>query len=108
MTGLIDKLKNLIFQRKQQMAMLSSGENGDENTAVLTNEILVELLRQIENTKENCYSCEETFALLDEYVELISDDLEAEMVMPLVKAHLDACPDCHQSYQILRKIVESE
>ncbi|HID52419.1 MAG TPA: zf-HC2 domain-containing protein [Anaerolineae bacterium] len=76
--------------------------------AALNQAALLDLLRRLENVQENAYSCEETFDLLDEYVELVVTDEEAAALMPLVKNHLDMCPDCRERYEILLRILEAE
>lgn len=75
---------------------------------VLTEDTVKHLLREIKNTQEGMYNCDETFALLDEYAELVSNGEEAARLMPLLKAHLDMCPDCHEQYEVLMQILETE
>lgn len=69
---------------------------------------IVELMRKLEYLDENCYSCEEAFALIDEYVELIASEEEVERIMPLVKNHLDKCSHCKEAYLMLMQIIQSE
>lgn len=76
--------------------------------APLNQEALVDLLHKLEHLQENAYSCEETYALLDEYVELVMTDEEAAALMPLVKNHLDMCPDCREQYEILLHILDTD
>ena len=73
----------------------------------MTQDHLVDLMHRLETTLDNAYSCEEAFALLDEYVELVANTEEAERVMPLVKNHLDLCPDCHDEFEILLHILKT-
>lgn len=73
----------------------------------LTQDMLVELMHRLEITTENAYCCDEVFALLDEYVELVADDEEAKRLMPLVKNHLDMCPDCHDAYEVLLHVLKT-
>lgn len=66
-------------------------------------------MRLLENPQTEAYSCEQTFILLDEYVEaLIQSKLDTKAVMPLVKHHLDNCPDCHEQFTGLLRILEAE
>lgn len=74
---------------------------------VLTQDHLVNLMQRLETTMENVYSCDEAFALLDEYVELVANKEEAEQLMPLVKNHLDLCPDCRDEFEILLNILQT-
>lgn len=66
------------------------------------------LMHLLDKTQEGCYCCEETFDLLDEYVERITSSEDAALLMPYVKRHLELCPDCHEAYQTLRNIVEAD
>ncbi len=72
----------------------------------LSPETTQRILRLLEWTQEEELTCEETFALLDEYVELADGD--AETIMPLVKHHLDGCPDCFEGYDALRRILQND
>lgn len=69
---------------------------------------IVELMRKLEHLHENAYSCEEAFALLDEYVDMVTTDEEAAELMPLVKNHIEMCSGCKEAYAILMRIVQSE
>lgn len=68
---------------------------------------LVDLMHRLEHTMEGVYSCEEAFALLDEYVELVASDEEARRLMPLVQNHLDMCPDCRDEFEILLHVLKT-
>ncbi|MCA9918069.1 MAG: zf-HC2 domain-containing protein [Anaerolineales bacterium] len=68
---------------------------------------LVDLMQRLEYTMENAYSCEEAFALLDEYVELVASHEEARRLMPLVQNHLDMCPDCRDEFEILLHVLKT-
>ncbi len=75
--------------------------------AALNENVLKALMQQVEQTKEGMYSCEETFDLLDEYVEMVNSKQDAAQLMPLVKAHLDKCRGCTQNYEILLNILSA-
>lgn len=116
MTTLIEKLKNLLLRRKQQDIMDRQSSSTPSNhearvsgeTAVLNQEMIVDLMQQLEQTNEGHYSCADSYALLDEYVDLVADKQQAELIMPLVKAHLDACPDCYVEFEVLLDILQSD
>ena len=75
----------------------------------MVNETTIKKLMQLlEKTREVECSCPETFALLDEYVELIDSNEEAAMLMPIVKYHLDMCPDCRDKFEALLRILQTE
>ncbi|MCB9420835.1 MAG: zf-HC2 domain-containing protein [Ardenticatenaceae bacterium] len=100
MATLIDKLRQ--FFRLEPKA---GGE-----TAVppppppFTDATLTRLMQQVAQTEEGYYTCEETFALLDEYAEMVVSGEDAAALMPLVKAHLRICPECGSHFDILRTI----
>lgn len=123
MTNLLKKLRQLIKQSKteseeQQMVNSTyntpesseSQENSINEAEVLNAAIVKNLMEMLDHTHEDMYSCEETFALLDEYVELIADadNEETAALMPYVKRHLDRCPDCHDVYATLLNIIQTE
>lgn len=99
-----NQIKNL-FSRTKPAAAESAQAAAPE--ATLTQELLVELMERLEKTTENAYCCDEVFALLDEYVELVADDEEARQLMPLVKNHLDMCPDCRDEYEVLLHVLKT-
>jgi hypothetical protein len=69
---------------------------------------LIELMHKLEQTQENMYSCEESFALLDEYVDMFTTGEDAARLMPLVENHLNACPECKEHYDILLDILHAD
>ena len=73
-----------------------------------TQQAVVDLMHKLEHLDENCYSCEEAFALLDEYVELVASEDEVEEIMPLVKGHIDRCSSCQDAFDMLLRILQSE
>lgn len=85
----------------------TSSANQPPGGMVLTQDHLVDLMQRLETTLDNAYSCEEAFALLDEYVELVTNTEEAGQLMPLVKNHLDLCPDCRDEFEILLHILKT-
>lgn len=119
MTSILTKLKTLFSQRKSIVHQpdLEQGASraalkqtpAKETVQNLNTDILKNLMSALEHTHEGMYNCDETFALLDEYVELIIDNgEEAASLMPYVKRHLELCPDCHGAYEVLHRILESE
>lgn len=100
LAGLADKVE--LSGRPDASAELPSvGKVLDEN-------VVKKLMQMIEQTDDREYSCEEAFALLDEYVELAVDKRDADMLMPLVKKHIDMCVDCRDEYETLMRILQSD
>jgi hypothetical protein len=52
--------------------------------------------------------CEECFEKLDEYVEVELRGEDADDRIPGMRAHLEGCPACHEDYESLRELVQSE
>ena len=101
MSNILDSFRQL-FQRQPDASgpIPHAGITVDEDSVTT-------LMRLIEQTKEGEYSCEETFDLLDEYAELVAADEDVEALMPLVKKHVDHCPDCGPRYEILLDILQN-
>ena len=93
---------------KQQHPEEENPEQTEHGQHVLSEKTIVELMNSLEATSEDAYSCEEAYALFEEYVELVASDKDAALLMPLVKNHVDMCPDCTEHYQILLNILKSE
>lgn len=114
MTTILNKLRQLLRrqqtaqnrQNTMQQADQSNPTNGSQ--PILNDAALQRLMQQIEQTHEGMYTCAETFALLDEYVELVASNEEAAKLMPLVEKHLAACPGCYEEYEILHDIITTE
>jgi hypothetical protein len=49
--------------------------------------------------------CEECFELLDVYVEAELAREDAELRVPGMRTHLDACPACAEEHDILRDLL---
>jgi Zn finger protein HypA/HybF involved in hydrogenase expression len=105
MSRLLDSFRRLL-QRQPE----ASGKNSPAAKIAITvvdEDTVMALMRLVEKTNEGEYSCEETFDLLDEYVELAAADQDLELLMPLVKKHVDHCPDCGPRYEILLDILRN-
>jgi hypothetical protein len=71
-----------------------------------SNEAVLGFLQVLEHAQENGCSCDEVFAQIDEYVEREVDRKDAQDLMPLVREHLDLCPECCEEYEALLDILE--
>ncbi|NCF66024.1 MAG: hypothetical protein GWP61_08615 [Chloroflexi bacterium] len=112
MSKLLHNLRRL-FQRQPDAGgtvLDGQGPNvqpGGNATLVVEEDAIESFMRLVERTTEGEYCCEETFDLLDEYVELVANDQDVEALMPLVKKHVDHCPDCGPRYEILLDILQN-
>lgn len=68
-------------------------------------ELMQKVMGMLAMTEEVELSCDEVLAVLDQAVELAARGEDLSQLMPLVKRHLDMCPDCMEEYRALEKIV---
>ena len=71
----------------------------------LSNEAVHGFLRVLEQVREEELSCQEIDKKLDEYVELEIKKEDAAHIMPLIREHLDLCPDCCEEHDILLEVI---
>lgn len=102
-----NKIRDLFGRSKQVMNEPNDAAAGATAVSALDQQNMIDLMHRLEKTVEGVYSCAEAFALLDEYVELVADDDEAKQLMPMVKTHLDMCPDCRDEFEILLEILKT-
>jgi hypothetical protein len=74
----------------------------------LSNEAVLGFLRVLEETNDEELTCVEIYEKLDEYVELEVDKKDAAHVMPLIREHLDVCPECCDEYEALLGVIEHQ
>lgn len=67
----------------------------------------VMLVRKLQQTEEIELTCDEVFAMLDEYTEKAMNGEDVAHLMPLVKQHLEMCPDCREEYEALERILQA-
>lgn len=63
------------------------------------------LLGMVSKTDEQELSCDDVFALLDQFAELVKRGEDASHLMPMVQKHLAMCPDCREEYEALLKMM---
>ena len=115
MATLLEKLRQLLRQKikseRPEMGQTHDrpAARADGSANPVTDGNVQKLMLALEMTREKEYSCEETFALLDEYVEVaVKNEEDAAAVMPLVKHHLNTCPGCHENFEALLRILQTE
>jgi len=67
---------------------------------------MVKMLQSVAMTRDHEISCDDVFALLDEFVEAVKRGENVLLLMPLVRQHLDMCPDCREEYEALLRMVQ--
>jgi len=66
------------------------------------------MITSLENTRDEEFSCDDVFALLDQYAELHMQGEDAAKLMPMLKQHLDVCRECCEEYDALVDVLEEE
>jgi hypothetical protein len=69
---------------------------------------LAKLMEMIGYTQENEASCDEVDRILDQFAELVKRGEDVEEVMPLVKNHVDLCPECREEFDALLRILQNQ
>ena len=69
-------------------------------------EAVKDLMRRLQNTHEEELSCDEVFALVDEYAEANQRGEDVASLKPLIRHHLDMCRECDEEYQALLRVLE--
>jgi hypothetical protein len=72
----------------------------------MPNEVVLGFLRVLEEVRAEDLDCDEIFSKLDEYVERQANKKDAAQLMPLIREHLDICPECSEEYEALLKVIE--
>ena len=73
----------------------------------LDDEVVLKFLRVLEKAREDELSCGEMFARLDVFVETEVQTKDAGKLTPLIREHLDMCPDCCEEYEALLAVLEN-
>ncbi len=66
-----------------------------------------EVLRGILTTRADEIDCDAAFQELDRYAEIALANGDAEKLLPLVKQHLERCPDCREEYEALLRALQA-
>ena len=66
-----------------------------------------ELIASLLGPAEEELSCEQCFALLDQYVELELGGQDADARIAGMRAHLDGCPACREDHESLRALLQA-
>ena len=106
MAKLTEKLRELLRLVKSDQPTAGAGGSGEQ--IVIGEQHIRELMHLLEKTRDVEYSCNETFALLDEFVELVASQQDAAALMPLVQHHIEMCDDCHDRYEVLLDIIRGQ
>ena len=73
----------------------------------LSHDTVLGFLRMLERVEREDITCDELYRKLDEYVEREVDKRDAAYIMPLMREHLEICPECCEEYEALLHIVQA-
>ncbi|MCI0555899.1 MAG: hypothetical protein L0287_33570 [Anaerolineae bacterium] len=68
--------------------------------------MMVKMLQSLATTEEQEISCDDVFTVLDQFVEAVRRGENPLILMPLVRQHLDMCPDCREEYETLLRMLQ--
>ncbi len=63
------------------------------------------LLALAESAREEELSCDEAYALIDQYAECVARGEDAAALMPLVQEHLQRCAGCQEELEALLRMI---
>ncbi|MBI2333104.1 MAG: hypothetical protein HYU84_13265 [Chloroflexi bacterium] len=75
-------------------------------TSANPSEKMQKMMAMLSNTQDVELTCDEVFALLDQFTELAAQGEDVAKLMPLVQQHLDMCDDCREEYKVLQSILQ--
>lgn len=74
----------------------------------LTDEVVEKFLKVLEQARAEEMTCNDMYNRLDEFVENeVKEPETAEKITPLVREHLDMCPECCEEYEALLTVLEN-
>jgi hypothetical protein len=88
-------------------ALIRSIRNKVNRPEQLSNEMVLGFVRVLERVDKEDITCDELYLKLDEYVERQVDKRDAAYIMPLMREHLEVCPECCEEYEALLHVLES-
>jgi hypothetical protein len=91
--------QRLFSSRKQKPSFQHNGMQTN-NSAMME-----KMLAMLSSTRDVELTCDDVFALLDQFTELAAQGEDVSQLMPLVQQHLDMCADCREEYKVLESIV---
>jgi ribosome assembly protein YihI (activator of Der GTPase) len=97
-----NQLLQRLFGSKQKESLSVQDEMQADKSAKMQ-----KMMAMLSNTQEIELTCDDVFAILDQFVEMTARGEDISRLMPLVKHHLDMCPDCMEEYRVLESIVQN-
>lgn len=63
-------------------------------------------LKSLAAADANEISCEDVFTVLDQFAEAVDRGENVLLLMPLVRQHLEICPNCREEYETLLRMLQ--
>lgn len=63
-------------------------------------------LKSLAAADANEISCEDVFTVLDQFAEAVERGENVLLLMPLVRQHLEICPNCREEYETLLRMLQ--
>jgi hypothetical protein len=73
----------------------------------LSLDMLKKMVRSVVSTRPDEIGCDDCFAQLDQFAELVLAGKNAAEAMPLVQDHLDRCMDCREEFEALLRALKA-
>lgn len=64
------------------------------------------VLTMLARTQAEELDCDAVYAVLDQFAEAVQRGENVLTFMPLVRQHLDMCPDCREEYETLLRMLQ--
>jgi hypothetical protein len=74
----------------------------------LSLDLLKKMVHSVVSTQPDEIGCDDCFAQLDRFAELVLAGKNAAEAMPLVQDHLDRCGDCREEFEALLRALRAE
>jgi len=68
--------------------------------------MLANLVRMLAATKDKELSCDDVYAMLEQFTEAILRGAPVTGLMASIEQHLEVCPDCRDEYEALLKMMQ--
>lgn len=73
----------------------------------MTDEVVLKIIKILEQARAEEITCDDMFAQLDEFAEHKFYGRDIEKIAPLLREHLDICNGCHEEYAALLQVLEN-
>ena len=96
----LNDLWNQLFPKKQPPKPVPTGRQNVQPEAIQ------KMMGMLAHTHEVELTCDEVFAMLDQFTELATQGVDVAHLMPLIQRHLDMCADCREEYESLKRVLQ--